>query len=89
MHSIKRYTARQCNQRLGLQGPFWQQESYDHWVRDFDELDRIIRYIEENPVKAGLAETPEVWPFSSARARKLTKAEWGLPLPKGASGLES
>ena len=35
-------------------GQFWQHESYDHWTRDLVELERIIRYIEENPVKAGL-----------------------------------
>jgi type I restriction enzyme R subunit len=54
MHSIKRFTGRECNHLRGVQGAFWQQESYDHWVRDVDELERIINYIEYNPVKAGL-----------------------------------
>ena len=40
---------------LGRRGPFWQSESYDHWVRDDKELEGIIAYINENPVKAGLA----------------------------------
>ena len=35
-------------------GKFWQAESYDHWVRDQIEWNRIAAYIEDNPVKAGL-----------------------------------
>src|ERR1039458_3349857 len=38
--------------------PFWQHESYDHWVRDQLELERIVAYIENNPVKAGLVAEP-------------------------------
>jgi type I restriction enzyme R subunit len=70
MHSIKLVTARECNQRLGRQGPFWQQESYDHWVRDVEELERIIHYVEYNPVKAGLCADARLWPFSSAKLRE-------------------
>jgi putative transposase len=41
---------------LGRTGePFWRRESYDHWVRNDDEWRRIAAYIENNPVKAGLA----------------------------------
>src|SRR5262245_53901559 len=46
MHSVKRYTAGQCNERLGLPGSCWQQESYDHWAREADELARIRHYVE-------------------------------------------
>jgi len=28
-----------------------------------------LKYIENNPVKAGFVENPEAWPWSSARAR--------------------
>jgi type I restriction enzyme R subunit len=69
MHSLKRYTARECNILLGRQGRFWQEESYDHCVCDFDELERIIAYIEGNPVRARLVDRPEQWLFSSACAR--------------------
>lgn len=48
---------------------FWQDESYDHWVRDEEELLRFIHYIETNPVKAGLCSCPHDWPWSSARLR--------------------
>jgi len=64
--AIKAYTAREANQILGRAGePFWN-ETYDHWVRNEDERNRIIRYIEGNPVSAGLIEAIEQWPWSSA-----------------------
>ena len=66
---LKGVTAREANKILGLTGnPFWQGESYDHWVRDDVEMDRIGKYIENNPVKAGLVERAEDYPWSSASA---------------------
>ncbi|MGI8742138.1 MAG: transposase [Bryobacteraceae bacterium] len=65
--SIKGFTARTCNQALGRVGEhFWHDESFDHWARDSDELGRIIRYTERNPVTAGLVDSPEEWTWSSA-----------------------
>ena len=66
MHSIKRHSAQECNRLLGRRGAFWQAESYDRVVRDVDELERIVSYVEWNPVKAGLCERPDRWRFSSA-----------------------
>jgi putative transposase len=67
MQWIKGVSARRANELLGRTGlPFWQKESYDHWVRTSDEYGRILRYIEWNPVKAGLVTAPELWPWSSA-----------------------
>jgi REP element-mobilizing transposase RayT len=75
MHSLKRYTGRKANQILGLTGkPFWQEESYDHLVRDESEFRRIVGYIELNPVKAGLVATPEAFPWSSASNSELIRA---------------
>ena len=69
-HSIQSYTSTICNRILGAAGSYWQTETFDHWARDDGELLRIIAYIENNPVKAGLVERPEDWPWSSARIRK-------------------
>ncbi len=71
MHSLKSYTASQANKILGRCGTFWQDESYDHWVRDEDELERIVAYIAANPVKAGLVREPHEWYFCSAHDRYL------------------
>jgi len=66
--SLKRFTAKEGNRMLGLTGhPFWQDESYDRLVRNEDEFRRIARYIEMNPVKAGLVASPEGFRWSSAR----------------------
>jgi putative transposase len=67
MRILKGITARKANLILGRSGhPFWQDESYDRWCRDTEEVRRIRRYIQFNPVKAGLASTPEQWKWSSA-----------------------
>jgi len=67
LKSLKGYTARQANRLLGRTGePFWERESYDHWVRDEKEWSRIAAYIENNPVKAGLVAGAEDYPWSSA-----------------------
>ncbi|MEK7404820.1 MAG: transposase [Acidobacteriota bacterium] len=64
---LKGSTARRANLLLGRTGqPFWQGESWDHWVRNDEELQKLTRYIKRNPVSAGLAATPEDWPWSSA-----------------------
>ena len=80
IHSANRHTALECNRIRGSAGAFWQHESYDHWVRDAEELERIIRYVEGNPVKAGLVQAPEAWRFSSASARNSLGLEFGCPL---------
>jgi REP element-mobilizing transposase RayT len=61
LFSIKRYTAREANKILERTGAFWQHESYDHTVRDGNELSRIIRYVKENPMKARLVNDWKAW----------------------------
>jgi putative transposase len=69
MHSLKSYTAHEANKLLGRTGRFWQHESYDHWVRDEDELEPIIAYINANPVAAGLADRPHEFEWCAAHDR--------------------
>ena len=65
--SIKNFSARQANAMLGLTGqPFWHDESYDHWARTPHEAERIVRYIERNPVAAGFVSKVGGWRWSSA-----------------------
>jgi REP element-mobilizing transposase RayT len=69
LKGLKGFTAREANKVLGFTGnPFWQGESYDHWVRDENEWNRIASYIEKNAVKAGIVAAPEMYPWSSAHA---------------------
>jgi REP element-mobilizing transposase RayT len=61
---IKGSTARECNLILGRTGSFWHHESYDHYVRDEEEFERIIKYILNNPVKARLVKEWNQWKFT-------------------------
>jgi putative DNA methylase len=65
-HSIKSYTAHQANKLLNRKGQFWQHEPFDRYIRNEKHFVNVIKYIENNPVKAGLCEKPEDWQFSSA-----------------------
>jgi len=66
-HQVKGATARRANIILSRTGTqFWQDESFDHWVRNPAEREKIRIYIECNPVVAGLVARPEDWPWSSA-----------------------
>lgn len=64
MRNFKRYTARECNKRLHRSGAFWQSESYDHVIRDSDELEKTVKYTLNNPVKAGIIENWKDWPYA-------------------------
>lgn len=66
--SLKGYTAAKANAILARKGQFWQHESYDRWLRNREELESAIRYVEQNPVKAGLVKTATTYPWSSANS---------------------
>lgn len=46
-------------------GPYWQARYHDRNVRDAEEFRVKLRYLHRNPVKRGLCESPELWPWSS------------------------
>ncbi len=56
LHSWKSYTAHQINRLLGRNGPVWQDESFDHIIRNEHTLEQTAEYIRQNPVRAGLKE---------------------------------
>jgi REP element-mobilizing transposase RayT len=67
MRWLKGRTSRVANQILGRTGtPFWQDESFDHWIRSAEELQYLVEYVENNPVKAGLVDVKQQWRWSSA-----------------------
>jgi REP element-mobilizing transposase RayT len=59
VHSWKSFSAQNANKLLGRNGPFWQREYYDHLVRNEAQLEKFIRYVSRNPVRAGL----KGWPW--------------------------
>lgn len=66
LHSWKSFTATTANRLLQRRGEFWQKESYDHLIRNADEMEQIIRYVQANPAGAGLRNWPWVWPLPPA-----------------------
>ena len=71
MHSIKSYSAQMANKHLGRTGQFWQHESFDRYIRNRRHFDAVVRYIEMNPVKAGLCSEAKQWKFGSAFEKAL------------------
>jgi len=65
----KGFTSKAANRILGRTGQFWQQGYWDTYMRDSAHEARTRRYIENNPLKAGLVPTTKEWPRSSARFR--------------------
>lgn len=58
-----RYT-RMINKRENWCGHLWQ-ERFHSFVMDEKHLVAAVRYVEMNPVRAGLCSRPEEWPWSS------------------------
>jgi REP element-mobilizing transposase RayT len=64
VRSLKGITARRANAVMPCPGrAFWQHESYDRVVRSAEEFRNIKRYIERNPVRAGLIAEAAAWPW--------------------------
>ena len=63
LRSIKSFSGREISKRRGQCGQAWVHESYDHWVRSDKEFEQKWRYLVENVVKEGLAQTPGEYPW--------------------------
>jgi putative transposase len=48
--------------------PVWQRGFTDHRIRDADDLETRRAYLHRNPVRARLAASAELYPYSSAYA---------------------
>jgi REP element-mobilizing transposase RayT len=69
LHSWKSFTSHEMNKALGRRGERWQKEYLDRYIRNAQHFEAAIRYIEENPVNAGLVRIKAEWPWSSVRFR--------------------
>ncbi len=63
--SWKKFTSRHINAMVNRRGTLWQDESYDHLIRNEEEFARAVQYILDNPRKAGLS----VWPWVYVRSK--------------------
>ncbi len=59
LKTIKGFTSREINRMEGKTGnSLWLKESYDRIIRDDNEMERFLQYIDENAIKAGLSDKP-------------------------------
>ncbi len=66
---LKSYTAKEANKILGREGTFWEDDYFDRYIRGEEHYRRVVRYIENNPVKAGLVKLAAEWPWASGHFR--------------------
>jgi REP element-mobilizing transposase RayT len=86
LEDFKQWTGRQAAKFVKFDtDKFWHREWFDHWSRSDDEDERIVQYIRHNPVKAGLVEAYEQWPYGSwmSHERKERAAAQRTPVPPG------
>jgi REP element-mobilizing transposase RayT len=63
LRRIKGNSARQINTLRNIRGSVWQHESFDHLLRSDEALQQKAEYICMNPVRAGLADCVEDYPW--------------------------
>ena len=71
LHSVKSFSANQVNKLLNRRGSLWQDESFDHIIRDGDEWEEKFEYIRQNAVKKGLTDKPEGYKWLWTRIDRL------------------
>lgn len=70
--------------RHGTTGRIWQGRFKAFPIQKDDHLLVVLRYVERNPVRAGLVARARDWPWSSARARAATSWLADPPMDLGA-----
>ena len=70
MQLIKGNFSFRANKELGFRGEVWQSGYSDVQILDDQSFQQHREYIENNPVKAGLANRPEEYPFGTAYLKK-------------------
>ena len=63
LHSLKRFTSRQINILQMQTGRFWQDGYHDTGIRIRTDLNEMIRYCYENPVRKGIVKTAKEYPY--------------------------
>jgi REP element-mobilizing transposase RayT len=61
---FQQWTAKAILRNFGLSAPLWQREFFDHLLRSDESYGSKWTYVRENPVRAGLAQSPEDWPYA-------------------------
>jgi putative transposase len=65
---FKQWSAKAILQSSGVAPPLWQREFFDHVLRSNESYESKWRYVLENPVRAGLVNFAEDWPYAGEAA---------------------
>ena len=79
IQDVKGFSAWKINRQRGSKGSLWQDERYDRIVRDAAEFLEKWEYIRNNPLRAGMASSPEDYPWLYERGDM--RAQAGKPVP--------
>ena len=63
MRDWKKWTATRVGGPTGNSAHLWQPEYFDHVVRSANSYTEKWEYVRNNPVRAGLVESPDMWPY--------------------------
>ena len=78
MKSLGSYSSREINGRLETSGSIWQKGYYDRSIRKSEDIKEVFDYIHNNPVRKGLVDNPEEWPYSSMHPKYYKMIGWHL-----------
>jgi REP element-mobilizing transposase RayT len=59
----KEWTAKRLQREAGVKGIIWQKGFFDHLLRSSESYSEKWDYVRNNPVRAGLVENPDDWPY--------------------------
>ena len=82
MGLVNQFIARKSNTEDGCKGRFWEHRFTSQAILDDDALLRTIAYVDLNPVRAGIAATPETSEHTSIE-RRIRCAGKETPSPTG------
>ena len=74
IHDVKKVSARRVHEKRGTEGPLWQHQFWDRFVRHGKEFHERLEYMHLNPVRKRLVAKPEDWRWSSCNNFALDKA---------------
>ena len=62
--SWKEWTSKAIKTECHIEGVVWQKGFFDHLLRSEESYSEKWNYVRNNPVRAGLVECADEWPFS-------------------------
>lgn len=74
LHDVKNVSALRLHAVRGSEGPLWQHQFWDRFVRNATEFNARLEYMHMNPVRKGLVKRPQDWRWSSYNNFALDKA---------------